>query len=56
MCCFKHEGNILFFLELVFKHSLKIAYYFLILLKCLSKLKGWLYLQLLKQFGFLLSS
>lgn len=46
----------LFFLELVFKHTMKTTYYFLILLRLLFKLKGWLYLQLLEQIGFLLSS
>lgn len=56
MCTFKQEKSILFFLELAFKHTMKTTYYFLILLRLLSKLKGWLYLQLLEQIGFLLSS
>lgn len=57
MCCFKQEKKLcLFFLVLAFKHTMKTTYYFLILLRLLSKLKGWLYLQLLEQIGFLLSS
>lgn len=56
MYYFNYKENLLFFLELIFKHTMKLAYYFLILLSSYLNLKDWLYLQLLKQFGFLLSS